>query len=300
MRRQAGRPGLGAADGVLASVDGVVYHPFRPVRCATGVCAPLGTEEIVLPDRHDCHVSIIVPVKDEADCIVELADEIGAAFGGTDWSWECLWIDDGSADETLDRLRAVCESDAHHHFIAHDGNYGQSAALMTGFLNARGRVLATLDGDLQNDPADLPRLIRMLEASDFDMVNGVRARRQDSWLRIVSSRIANAFRNRLSGATATDVGCSVRAFRRDCVEGIPLFRGMHRFLPTLVAMRGWRVTEVSVSHRLRAHGRTSYGVHNRLWVGILDTFGVRWLASRSVKPRIRESSLAREGRSPHA
>ncbi len=247
--------------------------------------------ERVTPD-----VSIIVPVKDEADSIRQLANEIGAAFEGQDWSWECLWVDDGSTDGTLAHLKNLHEADPRHHFIAHDRNYGQSAALATGFSNARGRVLATLDGDLQNDPADLPRLIRVLEASDIDMVNGVRAKRHDNALRILSSRIANTFRNRVSGATATDVGCSVRAFRRACVEGIPLFRGMHRFLPTLVAMRGWRITEIQVNHRPRTHGTTSYGVHNRLRVGILDTFGVRWLASRTVNPRVRESSFSREAR----
>ncbi|KPK99454.1 MAG: hypothetical protein AMK75_06415 [Planctomycetes bacterium SM23_65] len=249
-----------------------------------------------VPAREACDVSIIVPVRDEADSIGQLADEIGAAFGRHGWSWECLWVDDGSSDATLDRLRALHRSDPRHQFVAHDRNYGQAAALATGFSNARGHVLATLDGDLQNDPADLPGLIRTLETSDVDMVNGIRAKRHDSALRLLSSRIANAFRNRVSGATATDVGCSVRAFRRECVEGVPVFRGMHRFLPTLVAMRGWRITEVPVRHRPRTHGKTSYGVRNRLWVGILDTFGVRWLVSRSVTPRVRESSMARERR----
>jgi glycosyltransferase involved in cell wall biosynthesis len=247
-------------------------------------------------EQECCDVSIIVPVKDEADSVVQLADEIGAAFGGHDWSWECLWIDDGSTDDTLARLKALNRSDSRHQFIAHDRNYGQAAALATGFTAARGRVFATLDGDLQNDPGDLPGLIRTLETSDVDMVNGIRAKRHDSALRRVSSRIANAFRNRVSGATATDVGCSVRAFKRDCVRDIPLFHGMHRFLPTLVAMRGWRITEVPVSHRPRVHGATSYGVHNRLWVGIADTFGVRWLASRTVSPRVRESSISHEAR----
>ncbi len=249
-----------------------------------------------MAERTTLDVSVIVPVKDEAGSVRQLADEIGAAFDGRDWSWECLWVDDGSTDRTLARLREIHGADPRHQFIAHDRNYGQSAALATGFSSARGRVLATLDGDLQNDPADLPRLIDMLETAGVDMVNGVRSKRHDGALRLLSSRIANAFRNRLSGATATDVGCSVRAFRRASVEGIPLFRGAHRFLPTLVAMRGWRITEIQVNHRPRTHGTTSYGVHNRLWVGILDTFGVRWLASRTVNPRVRESSFSREAR----
>lgn len=251
-----------------------------------------------MEERAALDVSIIVPVKDEADSVSQLAREIGEAFEGRQWSWECLWIDDGSTDGTLDHLKALHGSDPRHRFVAHDRNYGQAAALVTGFSMARGRVFATLDGDLQSDPGDLPRLIEMLDSGAADMVNGVRATRHDGVLRRVSSRIANAFRNAVSGRTATDVGCSVRAFRRECVRNVPLFRGTHRFLPTLVAMRGWRITEVPVSHRRRVHGETSYGVHNRLWVGIVDTFGVRWLASRSVNPRVGESSIRREPAAP--
>jgi glycosyltransferase involved in cell wall biosynthesis len=222
---------------------------------------------------------------------------VAAAFDGGSWVWECIWVDDGSRDGTLEQLRTLNRADPRHGFVAHDRNYGQSAALLTGFSRSSGRILATLDGDLQNDPADLPRLIRTLESQEVHMVNGVRANRRDAWLRRVSSRVANGFRNRVSGATATDVGCSVRAFYRTCIEGIPRFRGMHRFLPTLVAMRGWRVTEIDVNHRPRTHGTTSYGVHNRLWVGVADTFGVRWLSSRNVNPRVADASVesAREG-----
>lgn len=255
-----------------------------------------------LQDHERIDVSIVVPVMNEAESVPVLAREVAAAFDAAGRSWECLWIDDGSTDDTLDRLRALHGSDPRHEFVAHDRNYGQAAALSTGFSIARGPIIATLDGDLQNDPSDLPRLVEMIEAGMADMVNGVRTGRRDNALRRLSSRVANAFRNRVSGRTATDVGCSVRAFRRECLSGVPVFRGMHRFLPTLVAMRGWRITEVPVSHRPRVHGQTSYGVHNRLWVGIADTFGVRWLASRSVNPRIGESSVSSEpsgGRRPN-
>jgi dolichol-phosphate mannosyltransferase len=220
-----------------------------------------------LRDGDTCDVSIIVPVLNEVESVPRLAGEISAAFEGVPWVWECMWVDDGSSDGTLEQLRALNRDDPRHR-----------------------RILATLDGDLQNDPADLPRLIRTLEDGSFHMVNGVRANRRDSLLRRVSSRVANGFRNRMSGATATDVGCSVRAFYSTCIEGVPHFHGMHRFLPTLVTMRGWRVTEIDVNHRPRTHGTTKYGVHNRLWVGIVDTFGVRWLSSRSVKPRVAEAS----------
>ncbi len=249
-------------------------------------------------DGDTCDVSIIVPVLNEVGSVPRLAGEISAAFEGVPWVWECVWVDDGSSDGTLEQLRALNRDDPRHRFVAHEKNYGQSAALVTGFSRSRGRILATLDGDLQNDPADLPRLIRTLEDGDFHMVNGVRANRRDSWLRRVSSRVANGFRNRMSGATATDVGCSVRAFYRTCIEGVPHFHGMHRFLPTLVTMRGWRVTEIDVNHRPRTHGTTKYGVHNRLWVGIADTFGVRWLSSRGVNPRVDEASGVAEVSGP--
>jgi glycosyltransferase involved in cell wall biosynthesis len=238
-------------------------------------------------------VSIVIPVMNESESIPTLAEEVRRAFDESGWTWESIWIDDGSTDGTLDVLRKLNQGDQRHCFLSHDRNYGQSAALLSGFSRARGRIVATLDGDLQNDPADLPRLIRMLEDGDAHMVNGIRVDRTDSALRKISSRIANAFRNRLSGATASDVGCSVRAFYRECVVGLPPFHGMHRFMPTLVAMRGWRITEVPVNHRARAHGTTSYGVHNRLWVGIADTLGVRWLSSRIVNPRVAESSEER-------
>jgi glycosyltransferase involved in cell wall biosynthesis len=235
-------------------------------------------------------VSVVIPVMDESQSVATLAEEVRSALDGSGWIWELIWVDDGSTDTTLEMLKKINSTDPRQRFLSHDRNYGQSAALLSGFSRARGRIIATLDGDLQNDPADLPRLIRALEETGAHMVNGVRVNRRDSALRKLSSRTANAFRNRLSGATATDVGCSVRAFYRECVDGLPRFHGMHRFLPTLVAMRGWRVTEMPVNHRPRVHGTTSYGVHNRLWVGIADTLGVRWLSSRSVDPRVTESS----------
>jgi len=207
-------------------------------------------------------------------------------------SWECLWIDDGSTDGTFDRLVDLHRRDPEHHqYAALERRSGQSGALVTGFRIARGEMVGTLDGDLQNDPAELPRLAAMLDRGRTDMATGVRTTRRDGWLRRVSSRIANGFRNRVTGDRIQDVGCSLRVFYRECVDDMPVFRGMHRFLPTLVRMRGFSVQEVPVSHRPRTLGRTKYGVHNRLWGGILDCFAVRWMRSRMLSPRIRETSL---------
>jgi len=229
-------------------------------------------------------VTVIVPAKNEAESIPVLAGEIETALDGTGMAWECLWIDDGSTDGTLEVLRGLHRRRAAHQFLSFDHNYGQSAALAAGFREAAGEILVTLDADLQNDPGDIPRLLAVLATTPVGMVNAVRARRHDSFTRRVSSRIANGFRNWVTHETVTDVGCSLRAFRADCVRDIPLFRGMHRFLPTFARLRGHRIVEVPAAHRPRRYGRTKYGVNNRLWVGLLDTLWLRWLQERHVRP----------------
>jgi dolichol-phosphate mannosyltransferase len=233
-------------------------------------------------------ISVIVPVMNEAESIPALAGEIERALAPQGRPWECVWVNDGSTDGSgavLDRLAAASPV---HRIVHLDGNFGQSAALAAGFGVARGALFCTLDGDGQNDPADLPALLRALQEQGVDVMNGVRARRQDSWLRKVSSRVANGFRNRVTHEQVRDVGCSIRAFRRECAQGLVVFRGMHRFLPTLMRMRGFRIAEMPVSHRPRVRGTTKYGISNRLWVGLGDTLAVRWMQSRLVWPRVRQ------------
>jgi len=235
-------------------------------------------------------VSIIVPVKDEAENIEELAREINQAMASRPWAWECLWIDDGSVDGSLERIKQLAADDARHRYLAFAVNTGQSAALWAGFRESRGGILATLDGDGQNDPADLPELIDSLKSSKSDMVNGYRQRRQDSVVRRLASKIANGFRILLTGRSVRDVGCSTRVFRRECADRLPLFAGMHRFLPTLIAIHGYRLLEMPVHHRPRQRGRTKYTINNRLWVGLADTFGVLWLRKRAACFKIKETS----------
>lgn len=232
-------------------------------------------------------ITVLVPVRDEAESVPVLAGEIEAVMQGLGRPWECLWVDDGSTDGTLDALRALVRSRGPHRLLSFDRNYGQSAALAQGILEARGEIVVTLDADLQNDPADVPRLLAPLDRGEADMVNGWRAQRQDGFVRRVSSRIANGFRNRMTGETVRDVGCSLRAFRRASVLSVPVFRGMHRFLPTLARVQGARLLEIAVTHRPRRFGRTKYGIGNRLWVGLADTMAVRWWQRRSVRPRVR-------------
>jgi glycosyltransferase involved in cell wall biosynthesis len=225
-------------------------------------------------------ISIIVPIKDESGSIPILANEIMQSMSAHTWSWECIWVDDGSTDNSLETICKLCKENSAYRYISFDKNYGQSAALYAGFAESRGRFLATLDGDGQNDPADIPSLIAVLETGEFDMVNGFRKKREDSLVRTVSSRIANTFRNITTGKSVRDTGCSSRAFKKECVEWLPLFKGMHRFLPTVISLRGFKLTEMPVNHRLREKGESKYSINNRLWVGLYDIFGIMWLRKR--------------------
>lgn len=235
-------------------------------------------------------VSIVVPVFDEAANVVGLADEIDAAMASLPTPWECIWVDDGSTDETGALLAAWCRDRTHHRLLTLASNQGQSAALAAGFAASAMPVVAMMDGDGQNDPADLRRMIDLIVAEDLDVVGGYRTRRH-STVRRITSRIANGFRNAVTGDRVRDVGCSLRVMRRECLRGIPVFKGMHRFLPTLIRLNGYtRQRVIAVTHRPRRGGRSKYGTWNRLWVGIADTLAVRWWSRRMVIPDVRAGS----------
>jgi dolichol-phosphate mannosyltransferase len=235
-------------------------------------------------------VSIVIPVRNEAENINALAEEISTVMNRHAWSWECIWVDDSSQDESLAVIRQVAEADHHHRYLSFERHAGQSAAFWAGFERAKGAVLATLDGDGQNDPADIPLLATLVLAGGADMVNGYREKRQDSLMRRMASQIANGFRNLTTGKTVRDVGCSTRAFKRACVKNVPAFAGMHRFLPTFAAMQGFRIEEAPVRHRPRTHGRSKYTISNRLWVGLLDVIGVWWFRKRAFHYKITSES----------
>jgi dolichol-phosphate mannosyltransferase len=225
----------------------------------------------------ELHLSIVIPVRNEEENILPLAAEIAATFGAARFRWEVVWVDDGSTDGTAARIAALPPP---HRLIRLHRSSGQSAALVAGFLAARGTWIGTLDGDGQNDPRDLARQLDHASRYGFDMVNGIRVERRDSFVRRLSSRLANAARNWIVGDHIADVGCSTRVLRREAALQAPYFHGMHRFLPTLVGMRGFTVAAIPVAHRARRAGRSKYGIRNRLWGGIGDLFGVRWLVSR--------------------
>jgi len=225
-------------------------------------------------------ISLVIPVYNEEENLPILAAEIHAAMEPLGRPYEVIYVDDGSTDASPRVLAGLAREDPRTRIVRQRRNSGQSAAFDAGFRHARGGIVVTLDADLQNDPADIPRLLERMDG--FDVVNGVRARRQDNWVRRISSTIANRVRNRVTRESVTDVGCTLRAMRIEYLRHIPLFNGMHRFLPTLLRMEGARVTEVNVNHRPRLHGQPKYGIHNRLWRGLVDLYGVRWLQTRRV------------------
>ncbi len=231
-------------------------------------------------------LSIVVPFYNEADNVEPLHRETEAVVSELAGGVEFVYVDDGSADATRERLLGLAKRDPRIRVLRLEPNSGQSAALEVGFRAARGEVTVTLDGDLQNDPADIPRLLAELER--FDVVNGVRVDRRDGFVRRLSSRIGNGFRNWATHEKVTDVGCSLRAMRTAHAKRVKLFRGMHRFLPTLLRMEGATVTEIPVSHRPRRHGTSKYGIGNRAFVGFVDVLAVRWMQSRARRYRVVE------------
>ncbi|HRP76355.1 MAG TPA: glycosyltransferase family 2 protein [Rhodocyclaceae bacterium] len=232
-------------------------------------------------DSESVLLSVIVPAFNEEDNIVPLAEEISAALASLHGRFEIILVDDASTDGTSRVLRELTIPNVRGVF--HRLNCGQSAAIASGFQAARGDWVATLDGDGQNDPADLPAMLALALKEGIDCVTGVRAKRRDTLVRKVSSRVANAFRDWITGDRVTDSGCGVRVVRRSALREVPVFNGMHRFLPTLLRGQGYVVMEHMVNHRERLSGISKYGVHNRLWRGIRDCFGVRWYLKRAVR-----------------
>ncbi len=248
--------------------------------------------------RQSALLSLVIPVYNEEENLPVLHGEIRAALEPTGRPFEVLYIDDGSTDASPEVLAGLQRDDPRVRVIRMQRNSGQSAAFDAGFRLARGGVVVTLDSDLQNDPADIPRLL--LEIADADVVCGVRANRRDDFVRRASSRVANAVRNRLTAEHITDVGCSLRAMRAEYLEGLPMFNGMHRFLPTLLRLQGAaRVKEIPVNHRPRVHGVAKYGIGNRLFRALADLFAVRWMRKRWIDRRlaVEQQPIPQSGRS---
>jgi glycosyltransferase involved in cell wall biosynthesis len=232
-------------------------------------------------------VSVVVPVRNEAGNIAPLVTEIAAAIEGQ-WSFEVVYVDDGSSDGTAAELRRLMAQHSWLRFVRHKKSCGQSAAVRTGVSAARGAICVTIDGDGQNDPKFVPALIRTLEAGapNIGLVAGQRVGRKASGFKRLQSRIANAVRGAVLRDGTRDTGCGLKAFRRDVFLTLPYFDGLHRFLPALVKREGYGIGYVDVVDRPRGTGVSNYGLWDRLWVGILDLAGVWWLIRR--KKRIPE------------
>lgn len=231
-------------------------------------------------------LSLVIPAFNEEESIEACIREADAVLAGLGRSYEILVVDDGSTDGTFGRLRTLRESVPCLRAVRFKRNRGQTAAMAAGFETARGEIIVTMDADRQNDPADIPLLLERLDG--FDVVCGVRRDRRDGFTRRVSSRIANAVRNRATGEHITDVGCTLRAFRASHIKRVKLFEGMHRFLPTLLRLEGARIVEIPVRHRPRTAGRNKYGIGNRLWKGLRDLQAVRWMQKRYIRYEIEE------------
>lgn len=227
-------------------------------------------------------LSVVIPVFNEGANIRPLTSEVFDALAGR-IRYELIFVDDGSVDDTLDEIERVIAEVGVVSVCRHDRNRGQSAAVRTGVRAARADTVAVLDGDGQNDPADILKLYGQLKTvPSLSMVIGERRERKDAWARRASSRIANAIRSRLLGDGIRDTGCGLKVFHRDQFLNLPAFDHMHRFLPALVQRDDGKVHAVPVSHRPRLHGHSKYGIGNRLWVGIMDLLGVRWLQKRRL------------------
>ena len=227
-------------------------------------------------------LSVVVPVHNEAENVGPLIGEIGTALDGV-VDYEIVYVDDGSSDATAERLAEAGKGFPRLRVLRHRQQSGQSTALWTGVRHARAPWIATLDGDGQNDPADIPKLLALALDPDLklDLVAGHRVTRRDSVVQRLASRIANGVRSRMLHDDTPDTGCGLKLFSREVFLALPYFDHMHRFLPALVLRGGGRVRSVPVNHRPRQRGRSHYGINNRLWVGLVDLVGVIWLRRRT-------------------
>jgi dolichol-phosphate mannosyltransferase len=233
------------------------------------------TPKIQLP-----YISVVIPVFNEGDNLKPLVDELVAVLTTLNKAFEVLFIDDGSTDNSFQVLRGLQQDHSSIRIIKFKKNFGQTSAFDAGIKAAQGEVIVTMDSDLQNDPRDIPRLLEKI--GDYDVVCGWREKRNDNLIRRISSIIANGIRNKLSGETIRDVGCSLKAFKNVYAKKMKLFNGMHRFFPTLIKMEGGTVTEIPVNHRPRKFGASKYNIRSRIVRSFIDLLAVCWMKNRRL------------------
>ena len=258
-------------------------HPFHPIQDTANLSLSLAKKP---------RLSVVIPFYNEEENIVAVCEEVRQVLDrAIPGEWELVMVDDGSRDGTGELIDALARKSPAFRGLHLIPNSGQSAALEAGLRAARGRLVGTLDGDGQNDPEDLIEVMAELERRGVDMMCGIRAHRADNWVRRMSSRIANSVRGGILGDNISDVGCSLRVFRRSCLRNIGFFRNAHRYFPALFLQRGFRVAEMPVNHRPRRSGTSKYGggINSRLWVGLADLAGVWWLKRRALRYRVRQA-----------
>ena len=276
-----------------------LFFPYSPPRGAVPV--ELGAARL----------SLVAPVFNELDNLRPLHARVVEVFGQPvegGLEWELILVNDGSTDGSEELIHQLHAEDSRVRGVYFGANRGQTAAIAAGIHAAAGELIATLDADMQNDPVDLPEMIRLLDelgptGAPHDAVVGWRMKRNDTWVRRVSSRLANAVRNSISQDSIRDTGCSLKVFRREAIQAIPLFEGMHRFLPTLLRYHDFDVVEHGVSHHPRTAGVSKYGVSNRAWRAFKDLVAVRWMHRRLLRlpitsvdaPQARSESRPRGG-----
>ena len=237
-------------------------------------------------ESRDVEISVVVPVYNEEANLPILISKLVGVFNRLGSVHEMILVDDGSSDGSRKILKEMASRIPSLRVVPLKQNRGLSTALLAGMREARGKIIVTLDSDLQNDPEDIPRLLDYLDR--YDMATGWRQKREDPWLKRIASRVGNSVRNRLSGESINDSACTLRVFKRECLQDIPIFNGMHRFMSTLVKMRGYRIVEVPVTHHPRKYGESKYNIRNRLWRSFVDLLAVRWMKKRRIQYDIEE------------
>lgn len=240
----------------------------------------------LLRENHPIDVSVVVPVYNEEENLPVLIPQIAEVLGPLGETYEMIFVDDGSQDHSRRLLKEMALQYPQIRILGFRKNCGETAAGAAGIKEARGRIVITIDADLQNDPKDIPRMLDYLK--EYDMVTGWRQKREDSWIKRITSKIANRIRNSLSGEEIQDSGCTFRAYKRECLQDIKLYKGMHRFIPTLVKMEGYRVIEIPIAHHPRKFGVSKYTTWNRMWRAFVDLLAVKWMKSRQIHYEIEE------------
>lgn len=239
-----------------------------------------------MDEERPIDMSLVVPVYNEEENLPILIPEMTEVLQGLGKSYEMIFVDDGSTDGSRALLKRMIAQDPQIRLLGFKRNCGETAAGAAGLREARGKIVITMDADLQNDPKDIPKMLDYLK--NYDMVSGWREKREDSRIKRITSKIANGIRNWLSKESVRDSGCTFRTYKRECLQNLKLYKGMHRFMPTLVRMEGFRVIEIPISHRPRKFGVSKYNTWNRMWRAFVDLLAVRWMKNRHIRYEIEE------------